>query len=38
MGATEAEITAILRSRGMIPVSAIHSQLLELEELESILD
>ena len=38
MGATEAEMTAILRSRKMIPTSAIRSRLLELDNLENVLN
>ena len=38
MGASEEEMTALLRHRGFLPSSSIRSQLLELENLESILN
>lgn len=38
MGASEEEMTALLRQRGFLPTSAVRIQLLELENLEGVLN
>ena len=37
MGASEEEMTALLRQRGFLPTASIRTQLLELENLEGVL-
>jgi DNA polymerase II small subunit len=38
MGATEEEMTGLLRTRGILPAASVRSRLLELEDLKGVLD